>query len=41
MTRSTAHRIPPNVLAWALCLAYWRLYKRRAEQLALNLSEGK
>lgn len=39
LTRSTAHRLPPNPMVWALTLAWWRIFRRRAEQMRLGLKE--
>lgn len=35
LTRSTAHRLPPDVRTWCLVLAWWRIYRRMAEQRKL------
>lgn len=38
LSNSTAHLLLP-MDAWTLALVYWRIYKRRAEQLCLDLQE--
>lgn len=39
LTRSTAHLMPPDPRIWAITLAWWRIQRRRAEQLRLELEE--
>lgn len=41
LTRSTAHRMIPQPDRWHLVLAWWRIMVRRAEQLRLDLTEGR